>query len=277
MFKQKIKQGEIQSRMKMQEEMKRQKTMQWLHKWDDFRDQKNKYLDFMSALMKHRNLIKRWIAWIQTWKIMKTFIVNYEIWHHRNIAKFNRTFLAIKFKIRFRLRFQRKFGFVYKIRQQKVVNRVLTFQTQFLRVHQQQKAQSLIYKTIFKALYINQFKRKMHIFVGQIFNFQKLLKMAIIRKNMKKEFLGIVLERELQELVIAYQKTALFPKMKRDDMQQMVFNLRRIMVSPVYTLRKRQLMTAYLQHQKAINLAKFHLRVWCEAYVELRELEQIRP
>ncbi len=58
--------------------------------------------------------------------------------------------------------------------------------------------------------------------------------MAVIRKEMKKELIAISLERELTDLVIAYQKHALFPKKKRDEMKQMVFNLKRIMVSPVY-------------------------------------------
>ena len=52
--------------------------------------------------------------------------------------------------------------------------------------------------------------------------------------------------------------------------------LKRIQISHVYQLRLRQLITAYFEHQKYLNLCKFYLRVWCETYVEQKQLEEIR-
>lgn len=34
-------------------------------------------------------------------------------------------------------------------------------------------------------------------------------------------------------------------------------------------------MTAYMLHQKALNLCKFNLRNWCTATLELRKLDEI--
>lgn len=58
---------------------------------------------------------------------MKAITINYKIWHQRNISKFNNFFLAIKFKIRYKNKFQKNYGKDFKIRLQKYIQRGLTF------------------------------------------------------------------------------------------------------------------------------------------------------
>ena len=50
-------------------------------------------------------MIKRFLGFIFISKIFKALTKNFEIWHQKNIRLFNNFFLAIKFKIRYKLRF----------------------------------------------------------------------------------------------------------------------------------------------------------------------------
>lgn len=162
--------------------------------------------------MKHRNLIKRWIIWIRTSQIFRCLISNYLVWHQRNIFKINQMFLAIKFKIRFRLKFEKQFGSTFHERQRRLIRRAFNFANNFQRDGMERQAKEIVVSTLYKAKYILKIRRRVAKFFENVHSFQKLLKMAYIRKAMKKEFLSIVVERELQDLVFAYQKQQLFPK-----------------------------------------------------------------
>lgn len=48
--------------------------------------------------------------------IIKTFCENFKVWFERNQRRMNGLFLAIKFKIRFKMKFYKKYGFEYKPR-----------------------------------------------------------------------------------------------------------------------------------------------------------------
>ena len=103
------------------------KSEKWLKKWDDFRHQKNKYLEKASKIIKRKCLVKRLLGLIYISKIFKALTINFKIWHQKNIRKFNNFFLAIKFKIRYKNRFQKNFGKDFKIRLQKYIQRGLVF------------------------------------------------------------------------------------------------------------------------------------------------------
>lgn len=111
-----------------------------------------------------------------------------------------------------------------------------------------QRSSKMIYQTLWKIKYICDLRDGIRDFFAKILNFQKLLKMALIRKNMKKKFIEIVMERELTDLVIAYQKPQLFPKKNKIQLLEIQTKLQRIQVSHVYHMRLRQLITAYMEH-----------------------------
>ncbi len=50
-------------------------------------------------------MVKRFLGLMFVSKIFKALTVNYKIWHQKNIRKFNNFFLAIKFKIRYKIKF----------------------------------------------------------------------------------------------------------------------------------------------------------------------------
>ena len=92
------------------ESEKREKTNTWLTKWDKFREERWRYLDFASALIKRRALVKRLLASMMIRTILVTLCKNFAVWRERNLLKLNQMFLAIRFKFRFRNRFYQKFG-----------------------------------------------------------------------------------------------------------------------------------------------------------------------
>lgn len=75
-----------------------------------------RYLDFASALIKRRALVKRLIATMTIRTILVTLCENFAVWRARNLRKLNQMFLAIRFKFRFRNRFYEKFGKTFKQR-----------------------------------------------------------------------------------------------------------------------------------------------------------------
>lgn len=75
----------IMNRKSNLENEKRLKTTEWLNRWEVFRREKLKYLDYASGIIKQRNLVKRWVGFMVINKTLSNFIENYGIWHERNI------------------------------------------------------------------------------------------------------------------------------------------------------------------------------------------------
>lgn len=73
-------------------------------------------MDFASALIKKRAMVKRLIGMIQVNAIIKHCCSNYLIWKDHNMVKMTHMFLAIRFKIRFRKNFYDKYGYDFKQR-----------------------------------------------------------------------------------------------------------------------------------------------------------------
>ena len=92
------------------EEQRREKGRTWQSKWDKFREEKWRYFDTASVLVKRRALVKRLIATMMIQKIIVHLCGNFAEWRARNLRKLNRMFLAIRFKFRFRNQFYQKFG-----------------------------------------------------------------------------------------------------------------------------------------------------------------------
>lgn len=104
----------------------RQKTLMSMKKWDHFRAEKEKYVDFTEKLLKDRVRIRTLNAIIQVKFILKALVANYDVWKERNKLQCVNCFLAFKFKIRFYVKFKRKYGQVQPIRYQRYVQRHLT-------------------------------------------------------------------------------------------------------------------------------------------------------
>ena len=88
-------------------------------KWTIYREDREKCINKYIKLFKKSAKNKHLIALIQRQIVIKKIVDNFLQWKEENRRKVSWAFIAIKMKIRFRMRFYRKMGFDFSERMRK--------------------------------------------------------------------------------------------------------------------------------------------------------------
>ena len=91
-------------------EEQRLQAIAYLQRWEVFRQQRELYADMVEKILKDRIRIRCLVTIVKMSQVFPVCLENIEVWQKRVREKMMRMFVAFKAKVRFRLRFERKYG-----------------------------------------------------------------------------------------------------------------------------------------------------------------------
>ena len=87
-----------------------------LKKWDEFRVQKNRYLDIVSSILKSRARVKILVGYVYLNKIMPLFAHHFQKERQYQYTYLTKLFMAIRLKSKFYRKFKDRYGHVMQKR-----------------------------------------------------------------------------------------------------------------------------------------------------------------
>lgn len=183
-----------------------------LNRWDQYRKTRQTFIDKAIQLIKAKKRTQVYIALMKQSQILSGLTKNYILYKNHCLRRINNFFLAIKFKVRFRLNFCKRFGTVYDQRIQKYLRRHLTILAPSFYENKCEKSKVIIQKTLARYDFIKTFKAKSRKIMDQLHRIQSLWKRAIINSGWRRLFCAMAFSKEVDYLVWVYEKKLKFLK-----------------------------------------------------------------
>ena len=154
-------------------------------KWDRYRRARENAIDEFVKLFFRMKKVTLIIALIQTQKVQRKLCEDFTIWQEQNMYNLNKLFLAIKFKVRFRERFYKKYGYDFHNRINKYVIRHFSLYGPMFKEVRAEKSHKIVEWFLQKYYVTSNVIRSFTTFYRNVLEMQRLYRKIMTNKAIR--------------------------------------------------------------------------------------------
>lgn len=155
-------------------------------KWDRYRQARENAIDEYVKLFFRMKKVTLLVSLIQIQKNLSKVCEDFKMWQEHNRYNLNKLFLAIKFKIRFRERFYKKYGRDFEQRINKYMIRHFSIVAPVFQEVRNQKGKKIIARYLFKYDMTVTTISKFRGFYRNMLDLQRLIRKVTINQTLRR-------------------------------------------------------------------------------------------